>query len=360
MFGSLFGRLPAIKANLGLGEGELALALLCGSVGLILSQPLAGALSAHFGSRRITAVGVALYGSLLVLPALAGDLAGLAVAFVASGASAGLVDVAMNTQGALAERRHPQAIFASFHAAFSFGAMGGAALAGLAAALDVSPAANLAAVGAAGVALGLAASRWMLGSSHDAAGSGPLFARPTGALAVLGAIALCAAMSEGAVGDWSAILLAESRGASESLAVVGLAAFSATMGIGRVAADPVRARLGARGLLRTGSLCVVVGMAAVVAPLGSAAAIAGFAVAGIGLAGLFPIALLLGSEAPGQPPAAGIAAVSTAGYAGFLVGPAVIGLGAELTSLPAALTLVIGLAVVVAALAPRAGADGAG
>jgi MFS family permease len=353
MFGSLFARLPAIKLDLGLSDGELAVALLCGSIGLIASQPVAGALATRFGSRPVTAAGLIAYGALLVLPAVASDPATLGLAFAASGAAAGVVDVAMNAQGAIAEERHLRPVFSSFHAGFSFGAMAGAGLAGVAAALDVAPAANLAVAGAIGIALGLPTTRWMAaGDGAEAAGRS--FARPSGRLTLLGVIALCAAMSEGAIGDWSAIVLAESRGASEAAAVAGLAAFSAAMGFGRLAADPLREHLGSTRLLRYGAGLVIAGVAAAVIPLGPWAAVAGFAVAGAGLASLFPVSLLLGSRAPGQSPAAGIAAVSTAGYAGFLLGPATIGFLGEATSLPAALGVLIALALVVVWLAPRA------
>jgi MFS family permease len=354
LFSSLFARLPALKADIGLGEGEVGLALLCGSAGLILSQPIAGALTTRFGSRPVSAAGIALYGAFTVLPPLADALGPLALAFFAVGAGSGLLDVAMNAQGALAEERHPRAIFSSFHAAFSFGAMGGAALAGAVAALDVSPAAHLAGLGVAAVAVGLPATRWMLPPSADSTGDGRLFARPTGPLLVLGAVAFCAAVSEGAVADWSAILLAEWRDASEATAAIGLTAFSATMGFGRLAADPLRERLGPRRLMRAGATAVLIGLVPVLLPLGVPAAVAGFAVAGAGLASLFPLALLLGSRAPGQSAAAGIAAVSTAGYAGFLAGPATIGFLAEGVSLPAGLAILLPLALAVAALAPRA------
>jgi hypothetical protein len=257
----------------------------------------------------------------------------------------------MNAQGAMADERHPRPVFSSFHAAFSFGAMAGAGLAGGAAALGLAPETSLALAGAVGIAVGLPATRVMLAPVRDSSQRGRLFARPSGPLVMLGAIALCAAMSEGAIADWSAIVLAESRGASEAAAVAGLVAFSATMGFGRLAADPLREQFGAARLLRAGAGLIAIGIAAVVLPFGAAAAVLGFGIAGAGLAGMFPIALLEGSRTAGQSPAAGIAAVSTAGYTGFLLGPATIGFLAEASSLPMALILLIALAGIVAALA---------
>ena len=270
LFSSLFARMPAIKADIGLSEGEVGFALLCGAAGLILSQPIAGALTTRFGSRPVSAAGIALYGAFTVLPALAQALGPLALAFFAVGVGSGLLDVAMNAQGALAEERHPRAIFSSFHAAFSFGAMGGAALAGGMAALGVDPAAHLAGLGLLAIAIGLLATRWMLPPSADATDDGRLFARPTGPLLVLGAVAFCAAVSEGAVADWSAILLAEWRDASEATAAIGLTAFSATMGFGRLAADPLRERLGPQRLMRAGATAVLIGLVPVLLPAGGA------------------------------------------------------------------------------------------
>jgi MFS family permease len=353
LFSSLYARLPAIKSELGLSEGEVGLALLCGAAGLLISQPIAGALTTRFGSRPLCAVGVLGYGGGVVLPALAGELSSLLIAFFVLGAGSGVLDVAMNAQGALAENRHERAIFSSFHAAFSFGAMAGAALAGAMAALDVDPTANLGGLGLAAIVVGLTATRWMLPPAADERREGRLFARPTGPLAVLGAVAFCAAVSEGAVADWSAILLNEWRDASEATAALGLTLFGATMGFGRLAADPLRERIGPERLMRAGAAAVLVGIVPVVAPLGIVPAVIGFAIIGAGLASLFPLALLLGSRVPGQSAAAGIAAVSTAGYAGFLAGPATIGFLAEAASLPAGLALLIPLAIAVALLAPR-------
>ena len=358
LFSSLFARMPAIKDGLGLGEGELGIALLCGSAGLILSQPLAGALTTRFGSRPLCAAGTLLYGGLTPLLALMDGYAAFLVVFFALGVGSGVLDVAMNAQGALAEARHPHAIFSSFHAAFSFGAMGGAALSGALAALDVDPAANLGGLGLAAIVVGLAATSGMLPPAADERGDGRLFARPTGPLAVLGAVAFCAAVSEGAVADWSAILLNEWRDASEATAAAGLTAFSATMGVCRLAADPLREQLGAQGLMRLGAITVLIGLAPVLLPLGVAPAVAGLALLGAGLASLFPLAILLGSRVPGESAAAGIAAVSTAGYAGFLAGPATIGFLAETSSLPVGLAVMAPLALAVVALAPRACAVG--
>jgi MFS family permease len=86
------------------------------------------------------------------------------------------------------------------------------------------------------------------------------------------------------------------------------------------------------------------------APAAPAGAVLGFAIMGLGLSAVFPLALRAsGLEGPSS--GTGLAAVSTVGYAGFLSGPPLIGLLAEGTSLRAALLLVCALCLVAAALA---------
>jgi MFS family permease len=355
LFATLFARMPALKAEAGLSDGELGLCIFCGSIALMLSQTLTGAAISRFGSRSVVAVGVTLYGGLLFLPAVAAGIPTFALGMAAVGAGSGILDVSMNTQAALAEAGSERRIFASFHAAFSFGALAGATSAGVVASLGVAPLPHLAAAGALGVVVGIAASRRMLARHDDASAGGPAFARPTKALFALGAIALCALLAEGSVGDWSAVLLADVRGASPGLAAIGLAAFSATMGFGRLAADPLADRFGPANVVRGGALVAMAGLAVVVLPLPPGVAIAGFLLMGSGLAGLFPLALVAAARAPGAAPAASIAAVSTAGYAGLLTGPAVIGGLSEATGLPAALTIIFPLCVTVVLLGRAAG-----
>jgi fucose permease len=274
--------------------------------------------------------------------------------------ASGVLDVSMNAQAVAVNKRHEREIFASFHAAFSFGALAGAAVGGLAAGAGLTPAAHMSIVAVVLVAIVLTARPGLLPRSADARAEGPLFARPTRALAALGTLAFCALLAEGSVGDWSAILLDRETDAGPSLAAFALAAFSLTMGFGRLAADPLAERYGAPAVVRAGGLVGVAGVVVAVAAGSAALGIAGFALMGCGLAGLFPLALNAAS-AGDRAAAPALAAVSTTGYFGFIVGPALIGLISDATSLPAAFLLVGALCLGAAMLAPavrgrRAGA----
>jgi MFS family permease len=166
----------------------------------------------------------------------------------------------------------------------------------------------------------------------------------------VGIFVFCVLLSEGAVNDWAAVYMNGELGASEAVAALGLAAFSITMGFGRLTGDRLAERLGPVRLARSGAALAAVGMTIAVAGGGTGGAIAGFAAMGVGLAALFPLALRA-AAARGDAAGPAVAAVSAMGYLGFLAGPPAVGLLAELLGLRSALLLVAVLCAVAATLA---------
>jgi MFS family permease len=352
LFASVYSRFPAVQDRTGASEGELGLALLCAMLGLLVTQPLAGALVSRFGSRPIMYAGALIYSIGLVPVALAQALVPLAVAMVAIGIGSGLLDVAMNVHGLTVEGRLGRPILSGLHAAFSFGALGGAALGGLLAGAGVGVVVHLAAVAVAGSALVIGAGPLLLPPGADAVRQGPMFAVPTRGLVLVGLFALCVLLSEGAVGDWAAVYLNDEVGTGEGTAATGLAAFSLTMAIGRLAGDRLNRRFGAVSLARAGGSLAALGIATALLADGAVPAIAGFAVAGLGLSSLFPLALRA-AAARGATAGTAVAAVSAMGYVGFLAGPPAIGGLAELFSLRGALLLPVACCALAAALGRR-------
>ena len=350
VFSSWYARLPTIQSDIGLDNGELGIALLGAPLGLLLAQPVVGAVAARVGSRPILAA-APLYICALVLPALATSLPTLFGAALLAGAANGVLDIAMNAQGIAVERAHPRRIFSSLHAAFSFGALGGALMAAALAGAGVDPLVNLAAAAAIGA---VGAAVLIPGLLHDPGEPGAArFARPSRRLAALGAIALCALLAEGAVFDWSGIYISTETGATAGIAPLGIAAFSLAMGFGRLAGDGIAERLGSSAAARGGALLAAAGLGIALAIPEPAAAIAGFTVMGLGISGLFPLVLRTGGL--GERGAQSLAAISTVGYGGFLLGPPLIGLLSDAVGLREALVVVCGLCLVAALLAPHVG-----
>jgi MFS family permease len=226
VIGTWVVRIPAVQQRLGLGEGLLGIALLGAAVGALAAMPLVGALVSRFGSRRIVGTTGLLLSFSLVTPALAPNLFFLVPALMLLGAANGGLDVSMNAQAVEVERGYWRPIMSSFHAAWSFGGLAGAALGGLLASLGVGPLPHFSAVAVLSAIAFVGAYRSLLPSHADASEEGaPAFARPTRALFGLGIISFCILLGEGAMGDWSAVYLNNTLGTGPGFAAAGYAAF---------------------------------------------------------------------------------------------------------------------------------------
>jgi predicted MFS family arabinose efflux permease len=309
----------------------------------------------------------------MVLPLLgvAESPLALGVMLVALGAAVGTMDVAMNIAGVTAIRRTGRAIMPVFHAAFSFGALIGSAGAAVAAAHDLSPLRHLTIVAIVGAVAALAIARWIpveellrqpVERGHT---KRPLTRRPV--LWLLGCVALCSSIAEGASADWSAFFGVHERGLSEASGALVYSAFSIAMAFTRLGGERIERRWGPQRMLVAGSTIGGLGLFVAVLAPSPVFAFIGFAFAGAGLAYAFPVALEMGGAVGRRADGGGgereLAFVTTIAYSGFLFGPPMVGGIAQLTSLPLALgfvgvvALLIGpLALVAAAARRREGA----
>ena len=344
--GSWVPHIPEAKHALGLSDGLLGLALLGMAADSLVGLPLSGVLTARFSSRRTTTAAILALLLATPLPLLAPSLAAFSVTLILLGIANGAVDVAMNTQAIAVEERVGRAIMSGFHGFFSAGGLAGAAAAGLAMEAGTDPLAHLTASVALLLLVTLRAVRSRL-PAVPAAAKTAIFRLPRGALLALGVFALCSLLAEGAMGDWAAVYLREDLGTGAGYAALGFAGFSLAMAAGRFLGDRVVRRHGGRAVLYAGA-----GVASTVLTTGLLAgepwaAVAGFSGVGLGLANAVPILFRAAGKISGIRHELAIAAVSTAGYCGFLAGPPVIGLIAEQLGLAAGLGLVaLALAIV--------------
>jgi MFS family permease len=138
-------------------------------------------------------------------------------------------------------------------------------------------------------------------------------------------MALFSMIPEGAVLDWSSLYLAKELGAPLQTSGLAFAVFSGAMALMRFAGDAVRDRFGAVATLRGSAVIAATGMALGGLATTPAFAIGAFALAGLGMANTVPIAFSAGGNHSGLAPGAGLAVVTTTGYAGILVAPSLIG-----------------------------------
>jgi MFS family permease len=350
VFGSWAARVPDVATGVGADHSTLGLALLCLSLGALVSMRITGAWCARFGAGPVGAVAAVAVSVGVLPPGLVGSVPALCIALFVFGAATGMVNVAANAVGVQVEARVGRPILSGLHAGFSLGGLAGALVGGAASSL-LGVGSHLALVAVAGLFVSASVVPVLLGAgpgrAETAPRSGGAVRRPTAVLVVLGAIAGCTAFGEGALTDWGALLLREHLGAPAAVAAAGYAGFSVAMAGGRLAGGRLLQAMGERRLLVGGAVLAAAGAVAAVTTSSLGVALAGFVLVGLGLANVFPLAIgragLLGG-------AHGIALATTVGYTGLLGGPPVIGLLADSAGLPVAVGSVAVMALVAAVL----------
>lgn len=363
--GAWGAHVPSIKQRFELDEAGLSLVLLAAALGVLASLGFAGRVVGQFGARRTAAlVGTMIclvFGAILQVSSQ-GALWVLAFVF---GANASLFDVSINSEGAELEHRGGRPVMSQLHGMFSLGAMGGA---GLAAAL--LHAAVPAELQMAGLGLALLPVVWLASAAmlpalpeqadDDGGSSAPpaAFAWPRGRLLVIGLLILAGMIAEGVMYDWSVLYLKQELGLPQAEAALGYAVFAAAMAAARFGGDAMRSRYDEMLLLRVGASVACVAMSAVLVFGLPWLAYVGFALVGVGVALVAPILFNAASRVQGVSRAAAIASATSVGYAGFMIGPPLIGGLAQASSLTAALG-VVALAAGVLAVGTRWVAQGA-
>lgn len=331
--------IPTVKASHAIGDGALGLVLLAMAAGAVVALPFAGWLNARFGSCVMTLAAATGLCVTLPLPVLSPNVAALATTLFLFGACNATLDVSMNTQAVAVESRWAGPIMSSFHALFSLGAMSGALVAGIAIGAGVAPWLHVVATMVIGLALVAAIAARLLPDKGGGVAA-PVFARPSGRLLALGGLAFLGLMTEGAMGDWSAVWLRDSLHAPPGMAAAGFAAFSLAMCLGRFGGDVLARALGPRALMRGSGVIAAGGLGIGLVGTTPAIAVAGCALVGLGIANVIPLLFSAAGRIGGVSAGPALAAVASTGYAGLLAGPPLIGLVAELVTLPVALGLV--------------------
>jgi MFS family permease len=364
IFASWAVRIPAVRQQVAASPAALGLALLGASAGAVATMAITGRLCRRFGGRRVATVAAGWLSLAVLLPPLARSAPWLGLALVVFGIGYGGLNVAMNSVAVdlVAAMRRP--VMPSFHAAWSLGGLAGSAAGGLAAS-HLAPLPHLALVAALGLVITAGCGRVLLTRPVSLDGpvsfndpvppdnavppdnTGPAASpgHPWRVVALFGLIAMCGAYGEGAIADWGALHLEQDLSVGAGLAAMGYMAFALAEACGRLLGTRLLARFGQTPVLVLGGLTAAAGMLIAALAPAIAAALAGFALTGLGVANLFPAAMSRAGLLAGPN---GVAAASTLGYAGFLLGPPAIGFLASSVSLGTGLTTVSFLALLAA------------
>lgn len=348
LMGSWAPEIPFMLPRHGITEFQLGLLILLIGVGAVSAMIWAGWLINHFGSRKITVTLGFVACISFALMVLAPTIPMVIPLLVIFGGALGTMDVAMNANAVELERRLNGAIMSSAHGFWSVGGFIGGAAGGLAIARFGNANHALFAT-AIGLAVILAAMPFLVTETehHDTEMPKQKYSWPKGsAIYIIGFMALFSMIPEGAVLDWAALYLSKELGSDIATSGFAFAFFSGTMALMRFLGDSVRNRFGAVQTMRVSGFIAAAGMfAGGLAPSPWMAIIA-FAVSGLGIGNMVPIAFSAAGNQPGLSPGAGIALVTMMGYSGILVAPSSIGfvaghIGYRITYITLAFCLVV-------------------
>ncbi|WP_414170787.1 MFS transporter [Streptoverticillium reticulum] len=343
-------RMPAVQQTARLSTPDLAMVLLTAALGMVLGLQVGGRLARPDRLPSLLTTGTVALSACLALLGQCRTLPSLLVAAWAFGAAHGVADVAANAAAVRCQNAAGRPIMSSLHAAYSIGALGGAALAAATAHTPHRTLFLATGLSLAGLALAVTpVTRSLSGTDQPPAQAATQPALSARTLLLLGALAAASLLGEGAAADWAAVHL-HSLGASAAVSAAAFALYSAAMAAGRLAGDRLTQAFSAPTIVRAGALLAAAGLTAGVLAATVPLALAGWAALGLGLSITVPC--LITAAGLGGPRA--VATVAVIGYLGLLAGPALIGAMASLTTLPTALLLPAGLAAAVAALSHRA------
>lgn len=356
LYANWVARLPEIQQLYGITNTTLGNLLLCIAAGSMLAMPFAGWLTVKFGSRRLTAVtGIAICLLVPFIPIIQ-QFWIISLLFFAIGIAVGALDISMNGQAVYVERSYQKPIMSSFHAMFSVGMAAGAGVSAIFAKFQIGLFPHFLIIAATCLLLVIWASFNLINeaaseSSNSNNKSG--FRLPTKAILPLGIIAFCGMTGESSMGDWSAIYMNKIVGMDEAFSALAFGSFAAAMTIGRIFGDAFIARFGSARMLLYNTFAAIAGLSLMILFPNAYVVLASLFLTGLGLATVVPIIYSAAGNTPGVAPSVGIAMATTVGYAGFFVGPPVIGYLADIFDLRVGLLFPLGLFGVMLVLVRR-------
>lgn len=338
-FASWASRIPDIKMQLKLSDAALGGVLFALPVGSMISLPLSGWLVAKYGSKRMVTIAAICYPLVLTLIGLTGNVWQLISVLVAFGLLGNLCNISINTQAVGVESLYGRSIMASFHGIWSLAGFTGAAMGTLLIARNISPFFHFCLICAACIILVASVQRFALpkDAGHP---DQPIFARPDATLLKLGLIAFSCMVCEGTMFDWSGVYFQKVVAAPKELITLGYAAFMGTMAGGRFVGDRIVTRFGQQRVLQGSGIVITTGLLIAVIFPSIVPVTIGFLLVGFGVSSVIPLVYSAAGRSKTMSPGVALAAVSSIGFLGFLLGPPIIGFIAEAFSLRWSFTLI--------------------
>ena len=358
-------RIPEIKNSLGLSDGQFGLVLLASTVGSIPGAQIAGRVVHSFSSKVVVRISGVLLPLGVFVVGMADNVQILLLGLFITGFNVSFMDIAINGQAVEIEKHTQGRWMSSFHGFWSIGAFAATLVGGLIANF-VSPRDNLIAIALLGLFVFQFISHYLLPPEHDGhlgepgkddAGKVKLFGKESLILWALGIGLMCSLIPEGGAYEWSGILLQDHMGIGKGLNAAAATTFSLAMIASRLLGDRAFEKWGHVNTVKYGGyfggglwgigLLVGISISDSHPTAGLIIVCLGFAAAGFGMGPFFPAFNLAAASIPGIAPSVGLARVGLIAIAAYFGGPTIIGLIAEVTSLPIAFAFPVLLYMVV-------------
>lgn len=340
--------IPTVEQRTGIDHAELGRLLLLLGLGAFVGMRIGGKVTDRMGVKLILPIAGVFCSLTAVLPGLAVGQWTLGAALLIFGIGNGLMDVIMNAHAVVVERHYKRPVMSAFHATWSLGGVAAALTGTRTLSWELSPAVTLGLAAALGVVVSLVTARALLNEKEEHHVQSVGKRKVPRRIWIMAGLAGLVMLSEGAANDWSVLHLQDVLGASPEIAALAYGAFATTMTGGRLLADRVTARVGSVAVLRWGSAIGAAGIATAALSPWIWLALAGWAIAGAGLAGTVPQLFSAAGHAEAGAAAANMSRVVGIGYIGVLAGPAVIGWMTHLVPLNIAFLLPVAFCVVAA------------
>ncbi|WP_422859236.1 MFS transporter [Flagellimonas sp. S174] len=344
-FGTWAIYIPSVKEKLDISKADLGIALFCLSLGVFVIFPLASTIINRLGVGKATWYGVFLSSIAALFPLLAPNYYVLMVSLFLFGATNGLTDIAMNTLVTEIEKEDKQNFMSAAHGFFSLGGV----IAGLGSFLIPwinNPFLHMIIMVVLVFSVNLYFKRNYFSIQAAPIEKEPFSLKLFKPLLLLGIIGFVSMGSEGAIVDWSGLYLKEVVLAPELFIGSGFLAFSIAMTLGRFLGDGISARIGSIKIVALGTCIAILGYVLVLT--GSIFwAVTGFTFTGLGFSVIVPELFRIGGNIKGVDSAQGVSFIAGTGYAGFLLGPVILGFIAENSGLKYTFSVLLGIAILV-------------
>lgn len=352
-FSSWASRIPTIQQQLHLSEAALGVILLSIPFGSLVSLPLSGWLVAKTGSRRVAIMTQILYGIALLTLGIVTSIIQLVICLFLFGMVGNTSNISVNTQAVGVEALYKRSIMASFHGLWSLAGFTGAIIGTYMIGNGIAPFYHFLIIMTTVLIAITINARYILKEDYNRQTGQRIFVMPDRSLINLGIIAFCSMICEGAMFDWSGVYFKKVILAEKAFIGVGYTAFMCTMATGRFIADWFASRFGLKRTLQLSGTLTATGLLTAVALPHLITAIIGFLLVGFGVSSVVPLVYSAAGKSKVLSAGVALAAVSSIGFLGFLIGPPLIGIVAGATSLRVSLSIIAIMGLCVALIATK-------